>query len=324
MTNFQVYKKILPFSLIGFLIDLLTMIVVAAIAIGGFFIADKASNQGLIGLAIGLVIGIIIAVLVKLFITNIYKAGMIAMMTRGVTTGDLPDNTLAEGRRVVKERFVSIFAFMAITGAIKGVFRQLGNLLNRLGTAVGGDVGNSITSAINAFIQVLISYLCDCCLGWVFYRKDKNTASAACEGAAIFFKHGKTLVRNMGRIFGMGFVSFLVIGGILTGAGFGICHSFPNVFEALANEIVEAAQRGEIEVAEIFYNQQFLMFIVSFVVAVFLWNIIHGLFIKPFIQTGVIRNFMNSGIKDMPTEAEMADIEKKSSKFANLRRRTSQ
>lgn len=324
MTNFQIYKKILPFSLISFLIDLLTIIAVAGIAIGGFLIADSASNQGLIGLAVGLVIGLILSILVKIFITNVYKAGMIAMITVGVTEGKLPDNTLHEGRRMVKERFVSIFAFFAVTGAIKGVFRQLGRMLNRLGSAVGGDVGNSITSIINSFIQVLISYLCDCCLGWVFYRKDENTASAACEGAAIFFKHGKTLFKNMGRIFGMGFLSFLVIGGALAGAGFGICHLFPTAFSTLSNEIIEAAQRGEVEISEIFYNQQFLMFIISFVVAVFLWNIIHGLFIKPFVLTGVIKNFMNSGIKDMPTEAEMADIEKKSPKFANLRKRTSQ
>ena len=322
MTNYQVYKKILPFSLISFLVDLLTIIVVAGIVIGGFFIAESASNQGLIGLAVGLIIGLVLSILVKIFITNVYKAGMIAMITRGVTEGNLPDNTLAEGRRIVKERFVSIFAFFAVTGAIKGVFRQLGRMLNRLGTAVGGDVGNSIISFINSFIQVLISYLCDCCLGWVFYRKDKNTASAACEGAAIFFKHGKTLFRNMGRIFGMGFLSFLVIGGALTGAGFGICHLFPSAFDTLSKEIIEAASRGEIEISEIFYNTQFLMFVISFVIAIFLWNIIHGLFIKPFIQTGVIRNFMQSGMKDMPTEAEMAEIEKKSPKFANLRKRT--
>ena len=322
MTNFQVYKKILPFSLIAFFIDVLTIIAVVGIAVGGFFIAEAASNQGLIGLAVGLIIGLIVSILVKMFITNMYKAGMIAMITVGVTEGKLPDNTLQEGRRMVKERFVSIFAFFAVTGAIKGVFRQLGRMLNRLGTAVGGDVGNSVTSIIDSFIQVLISYLCDCCLGWVFYRKDKNTASAACEGAAIFFKHGKTLLRNMGRIFGMGLVSFLVIGGALTGAGFGICHLFPDAFSTLAKEIAEAAQRGEIEVAEIFTNQQFLMFIVSFVVAIFLWDIIHGLFIKPFVQTGVLRNFMQSGMKDIPTEAEMVEIEKKSSKFANLRRRT--
>ena len=52
--------------------------------------------------------------------------------------------------------------------------------------------------------QVVVAYLCDCCLGWVFYRKAQGAAKATCEGAVLFFRHGKTLARNLGRVFGMG------------------------------------------------------------------------------------------------------------------------
>lgn len=33
-------------------------------------------------------------------------------------------------------------------------------------------------STISGAISVIVGYLCDCCLGWVFYRKDKKATRA--------------------------------------------------------------------------------------------------------------------------------------------------
>ena len=53
-----------------------------------------------------------------------------------------------------------------------------------------------MSSVISSVISVVVSYLCDCCLGWVFYRQDVKSAKATCEGAVLFFKHWKTLAKN--------------------------------------------------------------------------------------------------------------------------------
>lgn len=196
MDNKQIYKKTITFSIRRMLWDIMAFIAVFAIAIIGFFIAEGVSNRGLIGLAIGAIVGLIIVAIVLHFVSYKYKAGQIAMMTRAITEGKLPEDVLGEGKRVVSERFLTVSAYYAATGVIKGIFNQIGRGITAVGEAVGGDAGGAVGSTISSIIQTIVSYLCDCCLGWVFYRKNVNAAKATCEGAVIFFKHGKTLAKK--------------------------------------------------------------------------------------------------------------------------------
>lgn len=318
MSNFQVYKRTLSFSLVMFLVDLLALIIVAGFATAGFFIMNKSNDMALIGLVIGLVIGIIIAVLINIFISNRIKAAQIGMMAKGVVDNELPEDVFKAGFAEVKGRFAKITAFFMVTNAIKSIFRQLGRMLNQVGTALGGDTGNAVTSAIDTAIQVLIGYLCDCCLGWVMYNKEKGTARAACEGAVIFFKHGKTLIRNVGRIFGMGLLSFVVIGGAFFGISYLIFNQFPQMFETLAKEIVEFGTRNNIEIADVISNPTYLMLFVCGIIGIVLWSTIHSVLIRPFILVGVLRNFMKAGLAEEVKEEDFKLLDGKSKKFAKL------
>ena len=318
MTNFQVYKKTLSFSLVGFVVDLIVLAVWATIGVIGFKVTESTSDKGLIGLTIGLVVGIIVAIIIKVFVSNTLKAGQVAMMTKGVTEDELPEKTFHEGRKLVKERFASITAFFFITGAIKGIFRQLMRAINRVASAVGGETGNAISSAIDAAVQILIGYLCDCCLGWVFYRKELGTARAACEGSVIFFKHGKTLIKNIGRIFGMGALGLIVIGGGFFGIFYGICNLMSGSFNTLALEVTEALKRAGDTDASFLTNPNNLMLITSGLLALIIYGMIHSVFIRPFILVGVLRNFTAAGVKETPTEKEFSTLTEKSPKFAKL------
>ena len=319
MNNFQVYKKTLSFSLVGFGVDILALILWGGLVAGGFFIGNKMNDKGLVGLAIGLVLGLIVSILLKIFVSNVLKAGQIAIMTKGVTENKIPDKPLHEGRKIVKERFASITAFFFVTGAIKGIIRQITRSINRIGTAIGGETGNSITSAIDTAIQILVGYLCDCCLGWVFYRKELGTAKAACEGSVIFFKHGKTLFKNIARIFGMGLLGLIVVGGAFFGMFYGIFNFLmADSFKTLAQEVIESSHRLEINDVDFLSNPQNLALIAAGVIALILYGMVHSVFIRPFILVGVLRNFTASGIEDMPTEEEFNTLNNKSPKFAKL------
>lgn len=322
MNNFQVYKKTLSFSFVMFLIDLLALAIVAGCAVAGFFIMNRSTNMALIGLGVGLLIGIIAAALIGFFITNRIKAGQIAMMTKGVTEDKLPDHVYHEGMQEVKGRFAKIALFFFVVGAIKGIFRQLGRALNHLGTAIGGSTGNAVTSAVDSAVQTLLAYLADCCLGWVLYRKDINSARAACEGAAIFFKHGKTLARNVGRIFGMGILSLLLVGGAFFGLSYFIFTRIPQAFDALVNEIAEIGVRYSVEIPAFLTNPATSMLIIAAAVGIAMWGILHSVLIRPFILVGVLRNFMAAGIKDIPTEEDLAALDAKSNRFAKLRQKS--
>ena len=314
MTNFQVYRKTLSFSLIMFLTDLLALAVFLGCCTAGFFIFK---SMPLIGLLIGFIVGLLATIPISIFLTNRVKAAQIAMMTKGVNEGALPDHAFKEGFNEIRGRFASITVFFFITRAIKGIFQQIGRTANQIGTAVGGSVGNSVTSTIDSAIQTVIGYLCDCCLGWVLFRKDENPFKAGCEGAVIFFKHGKTLIRNIGRIFGMGFLSFLVIGALHFGIFFLIFSAFPNMFDALAAEIAASGS----DVPAFLTNPTTFMVVVAAIGGVIMWGILHSILVRPFILVGVLRNFMAAGKEHMPSEKDFAELENKYPKFAKLRQK---
>lgn len=317
MDNKAIYKKTIGFSLWRALWDFLAAIAFFGFLIAGVIIADKAANSPLIGLAIGAILGGICSWLILHFIGYTYKAGQIAMMAEGVTTGKLPENTIVAGKKVVKERFATVAAYYAVTSAIKGIFNQIGVGITAVGNAIGGDTGSTIGSTISSVINTIVAYLCDCCLGWVFVRKDEKATKATLEGAVIFFKHGKTLAKNLGRIFGISLASFLVIGGIFFAISYLILHAFPDAMSAFSQTIIEAADNSS-ELPSFVYDITTLTIVCSGVIGVIMWSIIHSTFIRPFILIGVLRNFIKSGTEDKPTEADMKELDKKSNKFAKL------
>lgn len=292
--------------------------VLALLAGGGFLLAEKLSNKGLIGLAVGIVVGIIAVAIFLRYISYTYKAGQIAMMTRAVSEGTLPEDVIGEGKRIVKERFVTVAAFYAVTRIIKGIFSQLGRGISSVGEKLGGDSGQTIGNVISIVIEVIVAYLCDCCLGWVFYRRNENAAKATCEGAVLFFKHGKTLAKNMGRVFGMGIASLAVIGGAFTGIFYVIGSRFPTLFTQLSAEIAEAAVRLEVTIPAYVTEPGTLTLICAAIAGIILWSILHSAFVRPFVLVGVLRNYIESGMQDVPSEASFALLDSKSPKFKKL------
>ena len=317
MNNKEIYKKTLMFSLRRFLWDVLAFAIIIVVAAAGFFLANMAAANGLIGLVIGIIIGIVIVAIISHFISYVFKAGQIAMMTRAIADGKLPDDVYGEGKKIVKERFLTVAAYYAVTRVIKGIFNELGRAITAVGNAIGGDSGGAIGSTISSVINIIVGYLCDCCLGWVFYRKDEKATKATLEGGVLFFKHGRTLAKNLGRIFGMGLLSLAVIGGVFFGIFYLITMAFPDAFAALANEFAKMSAEGE-EGIEFLTNPTNLQLITAGIGGVIMWAIIHSTFVRPFILVGVLRNYIESGIKEKPTEAEINEVDGKSKKFAKL------
>lgn len=318
MNNKEIYKKTIGFSLWRVLWDFLGFAAFIGFTIAGFVVADKISgNYALAGLGIGAILGAIASWLILHFVAYTYKAGQIAMMTEGIVKGKLPEDTIKEGKKIVKERFSTVAAYYFITGAIKGIFQQIGNGITAVGQAVGGDNGGAIGGTISGIINTIVAYLCDCCLGWVFYKKDQKATQATLEGAAIFFKHGKTLVRNLGRIFGISLISFLVIGGIFFGIGYLILNAFPDVMNELSQAIVNVAENSS-ELPVWIYDTTSLTLVCSGIIGVIMWSILHSTFVRPFILIGVLRNFINSGKEEKISESDLKELDSKSKKFAKL------
>ena len=320
MTNAEIYKKTLGFSVRRLLFDIISLAILAGLTVGGFFVGEKFFDRGPIGLVIGLVIGLIVLALLARFVSYAFKAGQIAMMTKGIVDGELPENVYQEGKKAVKERFTTVAVFFAVTAAIRGIFNQLGRAITKVGGAIGGDTGNAVGSAISTADNTLVAYLCDCCLGWVFFRKEKGAVRATCEGAVLFFKHGKTFAKNMGRIFGMTLLSLLAIGGVFAGIFYLIFSFFPAAFERFALEFSAANTEEASTMTKLLSNPKTLMIVAAVVAGILIWSVIHSAFVRPFILTGVLRNYLLAGKDDIPTEESFAVLDSKSPKFAKLRK----
>ena len=314
MNNKEIYKKTLTFSIRRFGWDLLSLVVILAFTALGVFSANAMNGAWAVGLCIGFIIGVIVMAIASHFISYVFKAGQIAMMTEGVTTGKLPDDVYGAGKKVVKERFATVAAYFAVTGAIKGIFNQLGNAITSVGKAVGGDAGNAVGGTVSAVLQTIVEYLCDCCLGWVFYRKNESSFKATMEGAVLYFRHGKTFFKNMGRVFGIGFISLLVIGGAFFGIFYLITMAFQGNFVDLANWM---ATEGK-DVPEFFTYANNLMLATAGIGALVMWGIIHSVFVKPFVLVGVLRNYIASGKDEKFSENDFDELDKKSAKFKKL------
>ena len=323
MDNKEIYKKTLCFSIRKLIIDFITLLIVAGLSALGFVIMNNINNLGLLGLLLGLILGIIVAAIIGRFVSYSLGAAQIAMMTYGITENKLPDDVYKDGKKIVKERFATVAALFAVTKVIKAIFNQIGRGITAVGNAIGGDTGGAIGSAVSSAIQTIVAYMCDCCLGWVFYNKNKSSGRATLEGAVLFFKHGKALAKNVGRIFGIGLVSLLLIGGVFFGISLLIFQAFPAAFASLASEIAEVGVRSGSEIPAILTNPTTLTLVVAAVIGVAIWSFIHSSFIRPFVLVGVLRNYLEAGMNDVPSESSFAELEQKSSKFAELRRKLS-
>ena len=324
MTDKEIYKKTLPFSLRRFAYDLLGLVLLTGLTIGGFYLGDKlgkngSSNAAVIGLIIGAIIGIVVIVVIARFNAYKNKAAQIAMMTRGVTEDSLPEDVIGEGMRVVKERFSTVAGYYLVTSLVKGAFNELGRLITNVGRSVGGDTGETVGSAISSVIQTVVRYLCDCCLGWVFYRSEITAPKASCEGAVIFFKHGKTLAKNLGRVFGIGLLSLLLIGGVFALLTYLILDAVKLNADFL-NKLSEAFRTADKPnaVTEFLSKPENIVIGMAILTGIIIWAILHSVFIRPYVLVGVLRNFVASGINDIPTEEAINDLDSKSPKFRKL------
>lgn len=305
LTNGQIYRKTFIFSWMRFLVDFLAVLILAACILIGFFV----SGQQVIGLGIGLLVGILIFFLMVHFVTYLFKAGQIAMMTKGVTEGQLPDNVLQAGKAIVKQRFLTVAAYYAVTSAIKAIFREITRGINAIGKVAGGETGGEVGDTISGVINTVVSYLCDCCLGWVFYKSEQSAFKSTCDGAVLFFKNWKALIKNLGRIFGMGLVSLLVIGGAFTAMFYAVLGNFPAFVTAVAKAMQSAVKGTDLS------DPTVALLFVSLLFGVIVWTILHNAFVRPFVLVGVLRNYMTAGIQNPPQEESFAQLDKLSPKF---------
>jgi hypothetical protein len=210
----QIFSKTMPFVWAKLLLGLATVllsVVVFAILMG---IAWLLKNEGIAAIMffIWLSATATISFILNHYIGYLLKAGHIAVITEAVTTGKVPDNQVAYGKQIVKERFLTSNIYFVIDKLVSSAVKQIQRGVEKVGNMMGAIPGmNAIVSVGKLFISISLGYIDECCLGYTFLKKDQGAFKSAADGVVIFAQNWKKLLKDAAKTTLMVVVLVLVI-----------------------------------------------------------------------------------------------------------------
>ena len=297
MNNGAIYKKTLKFSFMRMLCSIGGIVLVVGLPVAAFFLTQNAAEETIvIATGVAFVLGCVAYWLIARYARYLYLAGQIAMMERGITEGQLPENVMAAGKAAVKERFVTATVFFALNSLTQGITREITNGINKVTSAIGGS-GNSTASTvgdtISAVISLVLEYVNYCSLAWVCHKKEQNAFKSTCDGAVIYFQNWKTLLKNMGKVIGFTVLSLLIIAVPLCFGASALLNSLNGASAMFAG--IDAALL-EMEVELPFSS----LYGAGIIVGLLFWSALHSALVKPYILVSVMRRYIEAGEQNPP------------------------
>lgn len=296
MKNSEIYHKTLPIALLRLGISALGLLLLFGLPVAAFLLTANNAASGAVWVSVAFLVGLIAMYLLNRYLGYLLKAGQIAMITKGITDNELPDHIVEAGKAAVKKRFLTANLYFALSRTISLITNQITRGINAAAGLLGGlgddttkGVVGGIGAVISTFISIVLEYVNYCCLGWVFRNGDQNAFKSTCDGAVIYFQNWKVLLKNAGKVFGIGLVSLIVIGVPVAYLGFKLMAGstvLMGFFSAIATEM-EIGVTGVAWVAAGF-------------AALCVWGVLNSAFIKPYVLVSVLRSYIEAADQNPP------------------------
>ena len=340
MNSFKIYKSTFKFTLARILTGLAGVALMVGLPVIAFLLSGGTDDDVLrIGICIGaFIVACILVGLFKHFVGYCYRAGQIAVSADIIATGNMPQNAFAEGKAAVKKRFGTVAVFFAIEGIINSIVHQLTSGVSKVADKIGekteSDTVKAIGTAVSIIINAMLKFMCSCCMGWVFLHPDTNPWRAACDGAIVYFKNWKGLLKNTGKVIGLGVLSLALIGGLLFGASHLALHNQSAIVE-MSEELTEFIHENSAELenavaegTEESVSEEDTSKAVKFIenlsasdwrlifeglIAIILWSILHSSLVDPYIMISVMKRYLTDGLANPPareTDAKLMGMSK--------------
>lgn len=313
MTSFEIYRKTFRFTGMRILTGLTGTALIAGLPVLAFAVTERVSSGTRIGICIGAFVAACILVgLLNRFIGYIFRAGQICIAAEAITTGKMPADPYAQGKTAVKKRFGTVAAFFAIEKIINAIVHQITNSVTRLTDSIGNRSNNDTVRTVGAVVSMGISammqFMCACCMAWVFIHPDINVWRAAADGAIVYFRNWKDLLKNTAKVIGAGLLSLILIGGLLFGATHLIIHQAPFMDEMTAglNEFIaeqKVTDKDGNPIDPKFTPEQWKL-IFEGIIALILWGIVHSALIDPYVMISVMNRYLKAGLANPPVRSE--------------------
>ena len=198
----QIYSKTMPFVWAKLLLGLATVVISVVIfaILMGIALLLKSDGLFLVMLIIWLAATQIVNFILNHYIGYLVKAGHVAVIAETIITGRVPDNQIAYGKQMVKERFVTSNVYFALDKLVSGAVRQVQRMLEKVGNAINFIPGmGAVTQIAKLFVGIALGYIDECCLGYTFYKKDQSAFKSAADGVVIYVQNWKKLLKDAAK-----------------------------------------------------------------------------------------------------------------------------
>lgn len=302
MKNSEIYRRTLKFSVMRLVRTVLCLVLLAALPLVAFVATGMAGLDEMAQLAatgVAFIIALIVFYVVAHYGGYLLMAGQVAMITEGVATGQLPEDTYEAGKRAVKSRFATASVYYGLWSITKAITNEISAGMNAIARGIDGDNQNGAASVIAgiilAVVSVVLEYLNYCSLGWVLLHGEQSAFKSTCDGAVVYFQNWKTLMKNSAKVIAITVVSLALIGGTF----FGIAYLVLGSIEPLTAVLSQIDATATLEDGTAVPAGTSLIVLCA-VIALVLWSGIHGAFVKPYILVSVMRRYIEAGRADTP------------------------
>ena len=198
----EIFLKTMPFvwaKLILWLITIVASIIWFAILA---LIATAANNGSVTFFIVILWLGgtrLAHFILMRYF-GYLIKAGHIAVITEAVVTGQVPENQIEYGKKMVTERFATANIYFLIDNLVSGAVKQLQRVVGKVGDFLKFIPGiGIITNIAQFFLEISLGYIDECCLGYTFYNNSQSAFKSAADGVVVYAQNWKKLLANAAK-----------------------------------------------------------------------------------------------------------------------------
>lgn len=198
MSTGRIFKETIPFCIAKLALGVGTILLsVGLLAILLLFRWIIGAKDMSIAILIWVVATIVIRFLLMHYVGYLVKAAHVAVITEMITTGRVPANQVEYGKRKVLERFEATNTFFVIDKLINKAIRQIQRGLQRISGILDIIPGvDALLSIGSVFIRFALSYIDECCLGYIFYKKEEGSFKSAADGVAIYAQNWKELLKG--------------------------------------------------------------------------------------------------------------------------------
>lgn len=154
---------------------------------------------------------------VRDYINYMIKAAHVAVIADLAINGSVPDgfNMYNYGVSKVKKFFVASNVLFAVDRLVSGSVRQIQRIFGGIGEFLKFIPGvKAITNILNMFVDIVLNYLDECILAYIFINEGQNVWKSAADGVVLYAQNWKTILKTGGKIL-LALLAFFIVGFLL-------------------------------------------------------------------------------------------------------------